>query len=107
MARRLRYLQSAKSDLIDILSYITRESGSLAVGRQFVMRLREQCQKLGRLPGKLGRARPELRPDMRSFPFRGYVIFFRYTPEAVEIVDILEGHRDIQGHFEVETDERV
>jgi plasmid stabilization system protein ParE len=88
MARRLRYLQSAKSDLVDILTYITQESGSLATGRRFVARLRQQCESLGRLPGTLGRPRPELREDIRSFPFRGYVIFFRYVADAVEIVDI-------------------
>jgi toxin ParE1/3/4 len=99
MRRRLRYLRSAKSDLVDIFSYIARESGSLAIGRQFVGQLREQCRKLGRLPGTLGHSRPELRPDVRSFPFRGYIIFFRYTEDAVEIINILEGHRDVRTHF--------
>jgi plasmid stabilization system protein ParE len=99
MQRRLRYLQSAKSDLVDIFSYLARESGSLTMGRQFVERLREQCRKLAHLPGTLGRARPELRADVRSFPFRGYVIFFRYTEDALEIINILEGHRDIGAHF--------
>jgi toxin ParE1/3/4 len=75
---RLVYLASARRDLASILDYITRESGSLAVGRRFVGRLRQQCLKLASLPGRLGRARPELRPDIRSFAFRGYVIFFRY-----------------------------
>jgi toxin ParE1/3/4 len=47
----------------------------------------------------LGRARPELRPDIRSFAFKGHVIFFRYAPGVLEVVNILEGHRDIEGHF--------
>lgn len=47
----------------------------------------------------LGRPRPELRPDIRSFVFRGYVIFFRYTDEQLQIVNILEGHRDVIAHF--------
>lgn len=36
---------------------------------------------------------------MRSFAFRGYVIFFRYEADAVEVVNILEGHRDVDAHF--------
>ncbi len=65
----------------------------------FVNRMRQQCGKLAALPGTLGRARPELRPDIRSFPFRGYVIFFRYGTETFEVVNILEGHRDFPGLF--------
>jgi plasmid stabilization system protein ParE len=72
--RRLVYLASARRDLVEILEYITRQSGSVAVGRRFVDRLRRQCAKLAALSGTLGRARPELRPDIRSFPFKGYVI---------------------------------
>jgi toxin ParE1/3/4 len=30
-----------------------------------------QCANLARLPSTLGRPRPELRPDVRSFPFKG------------------------------------
>ena len=77
--RRLRILPSAKADLIEILDYVARESGSLGTGQRFVAALRAQCRRLAELPGTLGRPRPELRPDIRSFPFRGYVIFFRYV----------------------------
>jgi toxin ParE1/3/4 len=98
--RQLVYLTSAHHDLIDILQYITRESGSLAVGRAFVDRIRQQCAKLASLPGTLGRARPELRPDIRSTSFRGYVIFFRYEGDDFEVVNVLEGHRDVDAYFE-------
>lgn len=99
---RLKYLDSAKHDLVDILRYITRESGSLAMGQQFVGVLRQKCGHLAGLPATMGRARAELRPDIRSFAFRGYVIFFRYSDDTFEVVNILEGHRDIDGHFEQE-----
>jgi plasmid stabilization system protein ParE len=89
-------LPSAKADLVDILEYITRESGSLIIGRRFVGALRLQCRELAALPGTLGRARPELRPDIRSFTFRGYVILFRYVDDVFEVVNIIEGHRDIE-----------
>lgn len=47
----------------------------------------------------MGRARPELLPDVRSFAFRGYVIFFRYVDDVFEVVNIIEGHRDLESHF--------
>ncbi|MFC7554758.1 type II toxin-antitoxin system RelE/ParE family toxin [Pseudoroseomonas wenyumeiae] len=30
---------------------------------------------------------------------RGYVIFFRYRDDAVEVVNVLHGHRDVIGYF--------
>jgi plasmid stabilization system protein ParE len=47
-----------------------------------------------------GRPRPELRLDLRSHPHRNYVIFFRYVGDALEIVHVLEGHRDVVAFFE-------
>ena len=93
--RRLIYTNAARDEVVAILDYITRESGSLAIGQSFTDQLREKCTKLASLPGTLGRARPELRPDIRSFAFKNYVIFFRYHPHEFEVVNILEGHRDI------------
>jgi toxin ParE1/3/4 len=97
---RLKYLDSAKQDFVNTLRYISRESGSLATGQQFVSALRQKCRHLASLPGRMGRPRPELRPDMRSIAFRGYVIFFRYTDDAFEVINVLEGHLDIEAHFD-------
>ncbi|MER2510754.1 MAG: type II toxin-antitoxin system RelE/ParE family toxin [Amaricoccus sp.] len=97
--RRLVYLAAAERDLLSILEYIARESGSLTIGLAFTERLQGQCARLASLPGTLGRARPELRPDLRSFPFGNYVIFFRYRDDVLEVVNVLEGHRDIDAFF--------
>ena len=97
--RRLVYLAAAERDLVSILEYITRESGSVAIGRGFTDQLQAHCAKLASLPGTLGRARPELRPDIRSSNHKSYVIFFRYRSDALEVVNILEGHRDIDTFF--------
>ena len=98
--RRLVYLSAARDDLIDILRYVATESGSHEVARNFVSRLQEKCRGLARLPGTLGTARPELRPDLRSTPSHGYVIFFRYTADAIEIVNLLHASRDILTRFD-------
>lgn len=47
----------------------------------------------------MGRPRRELHPDLRSHPFGNYVIFFRYVGDVIEIVNILEAHRDIDSFF--------
>ena len=97
--RRATFLASVRKDLLDILTYTAEQSGSVSVSEAFVRKLRAKCHKLAASPGTLGRARPELRPDIRSFPYLGYVIFFRYEGDRFEVVNVLEGHRDVEAHF--------
>lgn len=45
----------------------------------------------------MGRARDELPiPNLRSFPVKEYIIFYRVTERGVEVVRILHGKRDIE-----------
>jgi plasmid stabilization system protein ParE len=97
--RRATLLSSVRADLLEILAYIAERSGSVAVAEAFVAELRAQCHKRAALDATVGRPRPELRSDIRSFPFKGYVIFFRYHAERFEVVNILEGHRDVDEIF--------
>ncbi len=100
--RRATFLSSVRGDLLDILTYIAETSGSVANAEAFTRKLRAQCHKLASYRTVMGRARPELRPDIRSFPYKGYVIFFRYVGERFEVVNIVEGHRDIEALFDPE-----
>ena len=68
----LRYLQQAKTDLIRIKRYIASASGSKELALKYTEKLRQQCRKLADLPGTMGRARPELMEDLRSFPHDSY-----------------------------------
>ncbi len=97
--RRLIYLTSARDDLADIVRYIAQESADIAVAQAFVEKLMARCDRLAGLPGILGTQRPELHADIRSMPHQGYVIFFRYQEERIEIVNILNARRDVDHHF--------
>ena len=97
--RRATFLASVRSDLLEILSYITEASGSVSSGQSFVRKLRDKCHRLAAIDSVVGRARPDLRADIRSFPFENYVIFFRYVGERFEVVNILERHRDVESVF--------
>jgi len=46
-----------------------------------------------------GRARDEVKPDLRSVVAKPYVIFYRIKDEAAQIVRVLDGHRDINKIF--------
>lgn len=100
---RLRFLDSARDDLAEIANFIAVGAGSDTAAR-FTDQIIAKCEQLAALPGLLGRARPELRADIRSTPFKGYLIFMRYLPsetdrDILEIVNVLEGHRDLIGYF--------
>ena len=47
----------------------------------------------------LGGKRPELSAGLRSIPVGQYVIFYRVLADAVEIVNVIHGARDIDSLF--------
>jgi toxin ParE1/3/4 len=99
---RLRFSAAAREDLNSIARYIADKSGSPPVAVRFVRELQSACRRLAEAPITMGRPRPELRPDLRSFSSGNYIIFFRYRGDILEIVNVLEGHRDIAAFFRKE-----
>jgi toxin ParE1/3/4 len=87
--RRLRLTTSAKRNLREIAQHLRLQGVSRLSVIKVVDTLGAQCRKLAQLPGDLGRPRPELAPGMRSFPFRGHVIFFRYSEEELIVIHVL------------------
>lgn len=96
---RLKLLDGALDDLESILRYITLQSGSEATGTGFVLRLTDKCADLAAAEFELGRLRPELGPELRTLPFGNYILFFRYREGWLEVLNILEGHRDMDAQF--------
>jgi toxin ParE1/3/4 len=96
----LRFTSIALGNIADIATYIARSSGSRSLGQGFSNRLRHRCAELASLPGTQGWDRSELVPGLRSIAFKRYVIFFRYDHKSLEVVAVLEGHRDINAYFE-------
>jgi plasmid stabilization system protein ParE len=75
------------------------QSGSRTIAERFASELRRKCAALADAPIRMGRARNELRPGLRSCPYKSYVIFFRYVADALEVVNVIEGHRDVAALF--------
>jgi toxin ParE1/3/4 len=97
--KQVYYLATARRNLKHLRLYLTQASGSRDVSRKFISRLRAYCDHLASLPFEMGISRSELRLGLRSSAFEGYVIFFRYQEDRFEVVNILEGHRDIPEYF--------
>lgn len=91
--KRLELKPEAEADLLGIWVYIARETEPLTAD-SVLDRVAETLNLLATTP-ELGRARPELGSDLRSFAARRYAIFYRITAETVEIVRVLDGAQDI------------
>jgi plasmid stabilization system protein ParE len=97
---RLVYLDTGRDTLLKVTLFIAKASGYSDVARDFNRRIRQKCRALAEAPFPLGRLRPELRPDIRSLAVGNHVIFFRASPELVEIVAVVEGHLDLSAFFQ-------
>lgn len=93
------FTAQARENLREISDFISDESGSEDVAESFLSQLVERCRHIASLPGTLGTIRTELREDIRSTPHKGYVIFFRYQADVLEVVGVLHGSRDIVAYF--------
>jgi toxin ParE1/3/4 len=80
-------------DLADIWAYIAEDSVNHA--DKFAALIDSQFRALAR-QHHMGRSRPELATNLRSFPVGHYVIFYVPLPKGAEIVRVLHGARDIE-----------
>ena len=86
----------ANDDLINIWLYIGDYSPQAA--DRFIDLIYEKCLIICESP-RIGRRRDELLPDLRSFPVKRYVIFYREKKDSLEIVRVLSGYRDLDALF--------
>lgn len=84
-------------DLDEIFDYIAEDSLELAVN--LLWKINEALEKLALNP-YIGRKRYELLPNLRSFVYGKYVIFYFPISGGVDVVRILHGARDIVSIFE-------
>jgi toxin ParE1/3/4 len=93
---RYEFAVEAAEDLESIYDFISRDSPARA--DRFVRRLEVACQRLADMPG-MGRAWPNLGPNVRKFPFGEYLIYYRPSDGGIEVVRVLHGARDIRRAF--------
>jgi toxin ParE1/3/4 len=88
-----RLTPRAEADITTIALYIAEDNPAAAV-RWYEDMLRH-CRNLGEAP-ELGVARPDVRPDLRTFPAGSYMILYRMIAEGAEIVRVVHGARQWQ-----------
>jgi toxin ParE1/3/4 len=88
------YRPEAVDDLEPIYRFILDLSRDPDVARAYILRIRERCRRIGRVP-QGGTPRDDLEPGLRTVPFeRRAVIAYRLTGAGAEITNIFYGGRD-------------
>lgn len=94
--RQVRLRPLAEADILDIWDYIASDSPLYA--DRWLDELDEHFLVLATQP-LMGRARDELAPGVRSFPFGRYVVFYAPLVDGIDVVRVLHGARDIDATF--------
>lgn len=84
----------AALDILDIWDHIADDN--MAAADRWVDALDAVFSRLATQP-MMGRARPEIARDLRSFPFRRYVIYYVPLSDGIDVVRVLHSARDIDG----------
>jgi toxin ParE1/3/4 len=82
----------AQRDYREIIDYLDQYISTAA--DRFANGLATKCRLLETSP-RMGRTRDELYPGLRSLVISKYLIFYRVTSTAVEILRILYGARNL------------
>ncbi|RBP35917.1 toxin ParE1/3/4 [Roseimicrobium gellanilyticum] len=100
MPRILR-TQASKQDYNDIYSYIAADSPKHAANLLRKLDARLQVLSENNL---MGRRRPELAEDLRSYPEGNYVIFYQPFEDGIILIRVLHSARDITADYFNESD---
>lgn len=86
----------ARTDLLEIWAYIGADSPEAA--DRVIRDIETKFRMLAERPAA-GRARPDLSRDARSFPAGRYVVIYRVIGDAVQILRVVSGRRDLPSLF--------
>lgn len=101
MSRRLFRSGEAAQDLFDIWNHIAEDS--VVAADRVLGRIVEAEHRLLAFP-EMGRRRPDVSADLRHWPVGAYLIFYRVTPDHLEVVRVVHGARDLGGLFDDASD---
>ncbi len=92
MSWEVRRSHRAEADLVDIWIHIAADSPSAA--ERVILRIEAAENRLAEFP-EMAPPRDDLRPSVRAWAVGDYLILYRIEPDAVVIVRILHGARDL------------
>jgi toxin ParE1/3/4 len=91
-----RYSTKANLDIFKISEYIFELNPPAAL--KFIEDLNRVCQRLADHP-LMGRQRPDLGENVRSFPIGNYLVFYVPENDGIVVARIIYGGRDLPEVF--------
>jgi len=88
---------NAENDVSEIYDYTEREHGARRAAA-YLSGLEKTLNMLVEGPN-LGKLRPEIRKELRSFTYEKHIIFYRVLSDHIRIVRVLHSRRDIPKYF--------
>jgi len=92
MRRKVRLSDRAKQNQFEIWYYIAQDN--IGAADRLASRLTEVYLLLSENP-EAGPSKPHLGDGIRTFTVSGHVICYRVTPDAIEVVAVFHGARNI------------
>ena len=89
---RVVYSDIAKADLREIWDHVSDDS--LLQADRLIERFRSKLEHLAKW-NTLGRPRPEIALNCRSYPFGKYCFFFRPIDNGIEVIRVIHSARDL------------
>lgn len=90
--------ERSKRDFAEIWSYVANEADD-ATANRVLRKLDSKLRFLSGVPGA-GRPRDDLRPGLRSFPVRQYLLYYRpLAGGGIGLARVLHGRRDARRIF--------
>jgi len=87
------FAPNAEKNLEDIRDYI-EDNGDAKAADSVVEKIFNVCSSLQKMP-KMGKARDELAPGVRSITSGNYVIYYRINEQSIDVLRVWHSHRDI------------
>ena len=91
--------EKANEDLFEIWYYIAIENNNRTAADKFVEKLDDQFQLLAKNP-HIGSSRENLSDELRMWPVGNYGIYYTSSTGGINIIRVVEGHRDIENLFQ-------
>ena len=90
--KTVRQTRQAKADIIEL--WLRIAAADEATANRIVDDITHRIAQLEAFP-EMGPARPDIAADARSLRCERWLILYRITPDAVQIVRVVDGARDL------------
>ena len=96
MSRRVQVSREAKADLREIRDHVA--AFNVGAAKKLVRQIAATFDTLGDMP-MVGRERDDLAVGLQSLVVGKYIVVYRLPEDAVEIVRVLHGARNVPSFF--------